>query len=119
MKIALAQQNYHIGNFAENARKIIEGINWAKSQGADLVVFPSSVSAGYPPRDFLSSMIYILFPATDLDLIREQADSVACWWAARPGNPQKAGKTCSTPPSCFTKKVVAEMHKTFAQLRCV
>ena len=36
MKIALAQQNYHIGNFEENTRKIIEGIKWAKSQNADL-----------------------------------------------------------------------------------
>ena len=38
MKIALAQQNYHIGNFEQNARKIIDAIIWAKAEGADLVV---------------------------------------------------------------------------------
>ena len=31
MKIALAQQNYHIGNFEDNTRKIIAGIEWAKA----------------------------------------------------------------------------------------
>ena len=39
MKIALAQQNYHIGNFEENTRKIIEGIEEAKRRNADIVVF--------------------------------------------------------------------------------
>ena len=48
MKIALAQQNYHIGNFEENSRKIIEGIQWAKKQGADLVVFPEAFVSCYP-----------------------------------------------------------------------
>jgi NAD+ synthase (glutamine-hydrolysing) len=36
MKIAIAQQNYHIGNFEENTRKIIAGITQAKEAGADL-----------------------------------------------------------------------------------
>ena len=53
MKIALAQQNYHIGNFEENTRKIIAGINWAKGQEADLVIFSELCVCGYPPRDFL------------------------------------------------------------------
>ncbi|MDP9229717.1 MAG: hypothetical protein M3O67_03470, partial [Bacteroidota bacterium] len=48
MKIALAQQNYHIGNFEENTRKIIEGIDWAKKKDADLVVFSELCVCGYP-----------------------------------------------------------------------
>lgn len=53
MKIALAQNNYHIGNFAENTRKIIRSIEKAEQAGADLVVFAELAVAGYPPRDFL------------------------------------------------------------------
>ena len=53
MKIALAQQNYHIGNFESNTQKIISGIEEAKRQGADLVVFSELCVCGYPPRDFL------------------------------------------------------------------
>jgi NAD+ synthase (glutamine-hydrolysing) len=53
MKIALAQQNYHIGNFEDNTRKIISGIEEAKKQKADIVVFSELSICGYPPRDFL------------------------------------------------------------------
>jgi NAD+ synthase (glutamine-hydrolysing) len=53
MKIAIAQQNYHIGNFEFNTRRIIEGIREAREQGADLVVFSELSVCGYPPRDFL------------------------------------------------------------------
>ena len=53
MKIAIAQQNYHVGNFEANTRKILEGIAQAKSAGADLVIFSELSVCGYPPRDFL------------------------------------------------------------------
>lgn len=53
MKIALAQQNYHIGNFDLNISKIITAIGEAKAAGAELVVFSELAVCGYPPRDFL------------------------------------------------------------------
>jgi len=53
MKIFLAQQNYHIGNFEQNTRQIIEAVEAARSAGADLVVFSELSVCGYPPRDFL------------------------------------------------------------------
>jgi NAD+ synthase (glutamine-hydrolysing) len=53
MKIALIQQNYHIGNFDENTNKIIEGIKRAIKEGADLAVFSELCITGYAPQDFL------------------------------------------------------------------
>ena len=53
MKIALAQLNYHIGNFESNTAKIVDSIRQAEKQGADLVVFAELAISGYPPRDFL------------------------------------------------------------------
>lgn len=53
MKVALAQLNYHIGNFPDNVRKIKASIKKAKSEKADLVVFAELAICGYPPRDFL------------------------------------------------------------------
>ena len=41
MKIALAQQNYIIGDFDHNFEKIKSAILAAKEAGADLVVFVS------------------------------------------------------------------------------
>ncbi len=53
MKIAIAQLNYHIGNFESNQNKMISALSEAKKQGADLVVFAELAISGYPPRDFL------------------------------------------------------------------
>ncbi|CAN5420955.1 NAD+ synthase [soil metagenome] len=59
MKIALAQQDYHIGNFEENGRKIIEAVRKAKANGVDLILFPELAVCGYPPRDFLEFKDFI------------------------------------------------------------
>ncbi len=53
MKIALAQVNYHIGNFEYNLEKIIAKIDQAKGEAVDLIVFAELAVSGYPPRDFL------------------------------------------------------------------
>ena len=53
MKIALAQINYHIGNFESNTSKVIAALEKARVSGADLVVFAELAVSGYPPRDFL------------------------------------------------------------------
>ena len=53
MKIALAQQNYHIGNFESNTEKIVKAIQEAQHQQAELVIFSELSVCGYPPRDFL------------------------------------------------------------------
>mgnify|MGYP003598020002 CR=1 FL=1 len=53
MRIALAQQNYVIGDFTENVRKMKSAIRLAKEKGATLIVFPELSVCAYPPRDFL------------------------------------------------------------------
>jgi NAD+ synthetase len=59
MKIALAQLNPIIGDFAGNARKIIDGACKAQSLGCDLVIFPELAVSGYPPRDLLEKRDFI------------------------------------------------------------
>lgn len=53
MKIALAQLNYHIGNFEANVEKIISTARKSKENGADLVVFSELAVCGYCPDDLL------------------------------------------------------------------
>lgn len=53
MKIALAQLNYHIGNFEYNSAKIIQSIEKAAQLKCDLIVFAELSVCGYPPLDFL------------------------------------------------------------------
>ena len=53
MKIAIAQLNYHIGHFKNNLKVMLDAIEQAKKESADLILFGELASCGYPPRDFL------------------------------------------------------------------
>jgi NAD+ synthase (glutamine-hydrolysing) len=53
VKVAIAQINSIVGDFAGNAAKIVEFSCRAASQGADIVVTPELSLAGYPPEDLL------------------------------------------------------------------
>ncbi|MBE7173449.1 MAG: NAD+ synthase [Williamsia sp.] len=92
MKIALAQQNYHIGNFESNTQKIIEAIHEAKKVGAELVVFSELCVCGYPPRDFLEFNDFINKSYDCIDLIRQHADTVGVIIGAPQRNPVLEGK---------------------------
>lgn len=78
MKIALAQLNYHIGNFEYNTNLIIENINNAQVQGADLVVFAELAICGYPPRDFLAFKDFISQCELAAQKIAQHCRQIAC-----------------------------------------
>jgi len=60
VKIALAQLNYHIGNFTDNTRKIKDAIARAKDEGADIVVFAELAVSVTPRVIFLNSEILLI-----------------------------------------------------------
>lgn len=92
MKIVLAQQNYHIGNFELNTEKIISGIQEAIAMGADLVVFSELCVCGYPPRDFLEFEDFIAKCYAAIDTIKAYTDRIAVIVGAPARNPQREGK---------------------------
>lgn len=92
MKIALAQQNYHIGNFESNTAKIIDAINKAKQQGADLVVFAELSVCGYPPRDFLEFTEFIELCDDAVKQIAAACTGIACIVGVPTKNPRIEGK---------------------------
>ncbi|MDE3181113.1 MAG: NAD+ synthase, partial [Acidobacteriota bacterium] len=53
MKIALAQINTTVGDFAGNTERMINFASRALEERADLVVFPELAVCGYPPRDLI------------------------------------------------------------------
>jgi NAD+ synthase (glutamine-hydrolysing) len=113
MKIFLAQQNYHIGNFAENAEKIIDGINRAKKAGADLVMFSELCICGYPPRDFVEFKDFISQCYQSIDRIKEHADDIGVLIGSPAHNPQKEGKDLFNAVFLLHEKQIrAEIHKT-------
>jgi NAD+ synthase (glutamine-hydrolysing) len=59
VKIALAQINPTVGDFAGNTKKILEYAARAGDMGAGLVVFPELAVCGYPPADFLEKAAFV------------------------------------------------------------
>jgi NAD+ synthase (glutamine-hydrolysing) len=77
MKIAIAQLNYHIGNFAENTSKIIEYIGKSKAEGAELVVFTELSVTGYYPHDLLERKEFIEQSEEALNRIAAHCNGIA------------------------------------------
>jgi len=92
MKIFLAQQNYHIGNFEANTAKIIAAIEEAKKQNGDLVVFSELAVCGYPPRDFVEFNDFVEQGLDAIDKIRQAADTIGVLVGAPSRNPKAEGK---------------------------
>ena len=113
MKIALAQQNYHIGNFEDNSLKIIEAIKRAKKAGADLVVFSELCVCGYAPRDFLEFEDFINKSYHAVDLIKEHADTIGVLIGCPVRNLRPEGKDLfNAVLFLHDKQVKGEVHKT-------
>ncbi len=113
MKIALAQQNYHIGNFEHNTQKIIRGIQQAKEAGADLVMFTELSICGYPPRDFLEFNDFLNQCYEAIDTIRQHADSIAVVVGGPQRNARALGKDLFNAAwFLYEKEIKAVVHKT-------
>jgi NAD+ synthase (glutamine-hydrolysing) len=113
MKIALAQQNYHIGNFEYNVQKIIQGINQAKKEGADIVLFTELCICGYPPRDFLEFSDFINSCHDAIDRIKAHADTIAVVVGAPQRNPHPKGKDLFNAAwFLYEKQIKAVVQKT-------
>ena len=113
MKIALAQQNYHIGNFENNVQKIIGAIDEAKKQGADLVMFTELCVCGYPPRDFVEFDDFMNKCYAAIDTIKQHADTIAVIVGCPQRNANPQGKDLFNAAwFLYGKEVKATVQKT-------
>lgn len=92
MKIALAQINAHIGHFDGNVARMLAAVEEAKSQGADIVVFPELSTCGYPPRDFLEFDDFIHLADAALLRLAAAAQGIAILVGSPTRNPVPEGK---------------------------
>jgi NAD+ synthase (glutamine-hydrolysing) len=53
LRVALGQINTTIGDMDGNVRKVLQYVDRAREQGADIVSFPELTITGYPPEDLL------------------------------------------------------------------
>lgn len=92
MKIFLAQQNYIIGDFEHNCRKIIDAIQQARAQGGDLVVFSELAVCAYPPTDLMDFDDFVEDALAAIDAVRKETKDIAVLIGGPSRNPVLEGK---------------------------
>jgi len=113
MKVFVAQQNYHIGNFDRNLELILSALKRAEEAGADLAVFTELSVCGYPPRDFLEFDDFIRQCEAAVDTIRQHTHRVAAIIGAPARNPDPKGKDLFNAAWVLHEgEVKAVVHKT-------
>ena len=113
MKIALVQQNYHIGNFDFNSEKIIQGIQRAKEGGANLAVFSELSVSGYPPRDFLEFQDFLARCYASVEKIKAHTRGIGVIVGSPAPNADPRGKNLFNAAwFLYDEEVIAVVHKT-------
>src|SRR5947209_5298291 len=76
LRIALCQLDLVVGDIAGNEKKIIEGLDAARSEGAQLVLVPELAVTGYPPEDLLLKEHFLLDARAALERIAGQTQGI-------------------------------------------
>ena len=92
MHIAIAQLNYHIGNFEGNVGKMLDAISSAKTGGADIICFSELAVCGYPPRDFLEFRDFVRLCEEAIQRLAAATEGIAVVVGCPSVNPVVEGK---------------------------
>ncbi|MFH1241699.1 MAG: NAD+ synthase [Pseudomonadota bacterium] len=76
IRVAQAQINPTVGDFAANSMKIIDSIVKARAQQADIATFPELCVCGYPPEDLLLKQRFLKDNLNAVDKIREHTKEI-------------------------------------------
>ena len=92
MKIAVAQLNFHVGNFEGNLQKMLAAVKTAKKQKADIVCFSELATTAYPPRDFVEFDDFIDQAEATVNKLAKAAKGIAIIVGSVSRNPVIEGK---------------------------
>jgi NAD+ synthetase len=92
MKIALAQINPTIADFAGNAAVMARMAADARRRGCDLVIFPELALSGYPPRDLLEKDEFVGANLAALDHLMATVAGIGVITGFVDRNPEDGGK---------------------------
>jgi NAD+ synthase/NAD+ synthase (glutamine-hydrolysing) len=77
VKIALGQINPTVGDFENNAARIVDHSQRALAAGAGLIIFPELAICGYPPRDLVEKPSFVAANQTSAEKIAERTRGIA------------------------------------------
>ncbi len=110
MKVALAQHNYHIGNFDYNIDKVVKSIHRAKKEEAELVIFSELAVCGYPARDFLDYDDFVQQCYRAIHLIALECRSIYAIVGSPSFNPEFEGKKLFNSAFLLYEGKVCSVH---------
>jgi predicted amidohydrolase len=90
LKIAIAQINATVGDFAGNRARILDFAERARQQGADLLLTPELALCGYPPEDLLLRADFCETCERELDALANSLQGIA----VLVGHPEKRDSHC-------------------------
>ncbi len=76
LTLSIAQINPTVGSFKQNTQLIIDAIQQAKAERADVILFPELVLTGYPPEDLLFRPAFLQQVESALDTIAESTQGI-------------------------------------------
>lgn len=113
MKIALAQLDYHIGNFDGNLEKMRAAVEQARTLGADIVCFGELSVCGYPPRDFLEFDDFIRRCYASVEALQQLSHGIGIVVGSPSRNPELEGKDLHNSAwFLYDGQVLGMQHKT-------
>ncbi len=108
MKLAIAQIDCSVGDFAGNVAKILQSAEHAHAAGASLLLTPELALSGYPPEDLLLREDFYLASAAALELLAKSAPAITLLV----GHPaQQEGRHYNAASVVRDGRVVATYHK--------
>lgn len=110
MKLALAQLNYHIGNFEYNTKKIIKHIRKAESEGAEIVVFSELSICGYPPYDLLDRKDFVYKCIHAIETIAKECKNIAAIVGGPSINKHEKGKNLFNSAYFLSEGKITSIH---------
>jgi len=113
MKLALAQLNTTVGDFAGNETKLRQAYARATAAGLDLVVAPELATTGYPPRDLLLRRGFVRQNLDLLERLARQTGDTAFVLGYVGENPVRPGREVTNAVALLHQgQVVATRAKT-------
>lgn len=108
-KVALAQINTTVGDLAGNAAKVRESIARARSERAQLVLFPELTLTGYPPEDLLLKTHFLDAAQATLRELAEDVEDVV----ALVGYPERSDDVYNAAAVLADGQVAAVYRKVY------
>jgi len=107
LRVALAQVHPVVGDLEGNARLVIEWIDGAREQNADLVCFPELVLTGYPPEDLVLKRSFVRDNLEQLEVVTKATKGIT----AVVGFVDDEGATFNAAAVMHDGKLKAVYHK--------